>query len=155
MARKNWDEYYMDIARKVAERSTCDRMHVGAVIADPILNRIVSTGYNGSMRKRPHCDDVGHQMENNHCIRTTHAEANAIASAARAGNPTNDCIAYVTVSPCWGCYKLLVTAGMRAIVVGIVYNEHDWELITQSAVGNSYAPLMSVLGGSHDEGETL
>ena len=78
--RADWHTYFMNIARQVATRSTCDRKHVGAVIVRD--RTILSTGYNGSIRGLPHCNDVGHLMESGHCVRTVHAEANAIAQAA-------------------------------------------------------------------------
>lgn len=81
--RQSWDEYFIRIAEEVATRSTCNRKHVGAVIVRE--RSILATGYNGSIRGMPHCDDVGHLMVNDHCIRTVHAEANAIAQAARNG----------------------------------------------------------------------
>ena len=81
--RASWDEYFMSIAQVVATRSTCPRKYVGAVL---VRNRtILSTGYNGSIRGMPHCSDVGHMMEEGHCVATIHAEANAIIQAARNG----------------------------------------------------------------------
>ena len=77
--RSSWDEYFMEIARQVASRATCDRKHVGALL---VRDRIIlSTGYNGSIRGMPHCDEVGHLMENGHCVATVHAEANAVLRA--------------------------------------------------------------------------
>src|SRR3990167_6318832 len=74
--RAGWDSYFMNIAREVSTRSTCDRKFVGAVIVRD--KTILSTGYNGSIRSLPHCNEVGHMMENGHCVATIHAEANAI-----------------------------------------------------------------------------
>ena len=71
-----WENYFMNIANEVATRSTCDRKHVGAVIVR--YKTILSTGYNGSIKGLPHCDEVGHEMVDGHCVRTTHAEAKAI-----------------------------------------------------------------------------
>jgi len=85
--RAPWDEYFMKIAIQAGTRSTCDRKHVGAVIVRQ--KTILSTGYNGSVRGMPHCDDVGHMMENDHCIATVHAEANAIIQAAKNGVSVN------------------------------------------------------------------
>src|SRR5258705_10978412 len=82
-ARVGWNSYFMNIAREAATRSTCDRKHVGAVIVRD--RTILSTGYNGSIRGMPHCDEMGHTMENDHCVATIHAEANAIIQAARNG----------------------------------------------------------------------
>ncbi len=81
--RVDWHQYFMNIASEVATRSTCDRKHVGAVIVRD--KTILSTGYNGSVRGLPHCDDQGHMMEDGHCVATIHAEANAIIQAARNG----------------------------------------------------------------------
>jgi deoxycytidylate deaminase len=81
--RQTWDEYFMNIARMVATRSTCPRKFVGAVIVKN--NNILSTGYNGSMSGAPHCTDVGCMMEGDHCVATIHAESNAIIHSARHG----------------------------------------------------------------------
>lgn len=115
--RKSWDRYFADIANEVATRSTCDRKHVGCVLV--VDRRIVATGYNGSVPGQPHCDDAGHDMDEGHCVRTVHAEVNAVAQAARAGVPVKDATAYVNTYPCWPCLKVLLTAG----VVGIVYED--------------------------------
>src|SRR6185312_9890322 len=100
--RASWDEYFMQIARDVATRATCDRKHVGAVIVRDKC--ILATGYNGSIRGLPHCDEDGHLMEDGHCVRTIHAEANAIIQAARNGVRIEGATVYVTASPCWGCF---------------------------------------------------
>ncbi|MBS3109748.1 deaminase [Candidatus Woesearchaeota archaeon] len=111
--RVDWDNYFMNIADQVATRSTCDRKHVGAVI---VRNRtILSTGYNGSVRGAPHCDDVGHDMEHDHCVRTVHAEANAIAQAARNGVNIDNSEIFITASPCLTCFKLAANSGIRAV----------------------------------------
>ena len=81
--RVPWDQYFMNIAQVVASRSTCPRKFVGSVIVRD--RTILSTGYNGSIRGMPHCTDVGHMMENDHCVATIHAEANAIIQAAKNG----------------------------------------------------------------------
>lgn len=120
--RKSWDKYFMAIAREVATRSTCDRKHVGAVIVREKM--ILATGYNGSIRGLPHCDDEGHLMEDNHCVRTVHAEANAIVQAARNGIRVEDAGIYVTASPCFGCFKLVANSGIRRIVFGEFYRDH-------------------------------
>jgi dCMP deaminase len=119
--RASWDEYFMAIARQVATRSTCDRKHVGAVIVRDRM--ILTTGYNGSIRGLPHCDDVGHLMEEGHCVRTTHAEANAIVQAARNGVSVGSAGIYVTASPCFGCFKLIANAGLSRIVFGEFYRD--------------------------------
>ncbi|MBN2037765.1 MAG: dCMP deaminase family protein [Chitinispirillaceae bacterium] len=111
--RVSWDEYFMNIAIQAAMRSTCDRKHVGAVIVRD--KTILSTGYNGSIRGLPHCDDIGHMMENGHCVATVHAEANAIIQAAKHGTMINGADIYITASPCWNCFKLIANSGIRRI----------------------------------------
>ena len=119
--RASWDEYFMSIAQVVATRSTCPRKYVGSVI---VRNRtILSTGYNGSIRGMPHCSDVGHMMEDDHCIATIHAEANAIIQAATHGTRIEDGAIYVTASPCWSCFKMIANAGILRIVYGEFYRD--------------------------------
>jgi len=119
--RAPWDEYFMRIAQVVASRATCERRHVGAVIVRERI--ILSTGYNGSVRGLPHCDDVGHLMEAGHCVRTVHGEANAIAQAARNGIGIDASTIYITHSPCWPCFMLIVNAGINRICYGDFYRD--------------------------------
>jgi dCMP deaminase len=119
--RVGWDRYFMNIARQAASRSTCDRKFVGAVIVRDRM--ILSTGYNGSIRGRPHCDEVGHDLENGHCIATIHAEANAILQAAKNGVNISGAELYTTASPCWNCFKLIANAGIRRIYYGEFYRD--------------------------------
>jgi dCMP deaminase len=119
--RATWDEYFMNIAREVATRSTCDRKHVGAVVVRDKI--ILATGYNGSVRGLPHCDDVGHLMEDGHCVRTVHAEANSIVQAAKSGVRLEGAGIYVTASPCWPCFKLIANGGITRIVFGEFYRD--------------------------------
>ena len=119
--RASWDEYFMNIANEVATRSTCDRKHVGSVIVRD--KSILATGYNGSVRGLGHCDDDGHLMEDGHCVRTVHAEANAIVQAARNGMRIDGAGIYVTASPCWGCFRLIANAGLVRIVFGEFYRD--------------------------------
>jgi dCMP deaminase len=121
MARSSWDQYFMDIARQVATRATCDRKHVGAVLVRD--RTILSTGYNGSIRGMPHCDEVGHMMENGHCVATVHAEANAILQAAKNGVRIDGATLYTTASPCWPCFKLVANSGCVRIVYGEFYRD--------------------------------
>jgi len=117
----DWDNYFMAIAMQVATRSTCDRKHVGAVVVREKM--ILATGYNGSLRGLEHCDDVGHLMQDGHCVRTVHAEANAIVQAARNGVQTEGGSIYVTASPCFACFKLIANAGITRIVFGEFYRD--------------------------------
>lgn len=111
----------MAIAREVATRSTCDRKHVGSVIVRDRM--ILATGYNGSIRGLAHCSDEGHLMEDGHCVRTIHAEANAIVQAARNGVRLDGSDIYVTASPCFGCFKMIANAGLKRIVFGEFYRD--------------------------------
>ena len=111
----------MNLAAQAATRSTCPRKHVGAVIVRD--KTILSTGYNGSIRGMPHCDEDGHMMENNHCIATVHAEANAIIQAAKNGVRIDGAELYTTASPCWNCFQLLANAGIRKVYYGEFYRE--------------------------------
>lgn len=125
--RADWHTYFMNIAQQVATRSTCGRKHVGAVIVRDKV--ILSTGYNGSIRGLEHCDDAGHLMENGHCVRTVHAEANAIVQAARHGVRIEGSEIYITASPCWGCFRLVANAGIQRIYYGEFYRDeriHDF-----------------------------
>lgn len=121
MQRVSWDQYFMNIAAVVASRSTCPRKFVGSVIVRD--RTILSTGYNGSIRGMPHCSEEGHMMENDHCVATIHAEANAIIQAAKNGVMIDGGSCYVTASPCWNCFKQLANAGIRRIVFGEFYRD--------------------------------
>ncbi len=121
MNRVSWERYFMNLAVQAATRSTCPRKHVGAVIVRD--KAILSTGYNGSIRGAPHCTDVGCLMDNGHCIRTVHAEANALVQAACHGTRLEGAQIYVTASPCFNCFKLIVNAGIRSIIFGEFYRD--------------------------------
>ena len=119
--RVSWEPYFMNIAREVATRSTCDRKHVGAVIVRD--KTILSTGYNGSIKGLPHCDEAGHEMVEGHCVRTTHAEANAIVQAAKNGVKIDSAEIYVTASPCYNCFKLIANSGIKIIYYHEFYRD--------------------------------
>lgn len=119
--RVSWETYFMNIAKEVATRSTCDRKHVGAVI---VRNKnILSTGYNGSIKGLPHCDEAGHEMVEGHCVRTTHAEANAIVQAAKNGVKIDGAEIFVTASPCYNCFKLIANSGIHVIFYHELYRD--------------------------------
>ncbi len=141
--RASWDEYFMSIAQVVATRSTCPRKYVGSVL---VGNRtILSTGYNGSIRGMPHCSDVGHMMEDGHCVATIHAEANAIIQAARNGVVIDGATCYVTASPCWNCFKQLANAGVERIVFGEFYrDERIFEIAKQIGIELTHVGLPGV-----------
>ena len=125
--RMSWNEYFMEICKMVATRSTCDRAEVGCVIVNDD-NRIVSSGYNGSISRNPHCNDVGHTMRDNHCIATIHAEMNALLYCAKEGIAVKDCIIYVTHFPCLNCTKALIQAGIKAIYFMNDYRIDDYAI---------------------------
>src|SRR5262245_45474533 len=142
--RAPWDQYFMNIAQVVASRSTCPRKFVGAVI---VRNRtILSTGYNGSIRGLPHCSEVGHMMENGHCVATIHAEANAILQAARNGVMIDGATLYVTASPCWNCFKAAANAGVIRICYGEFYrDERVFEIAAQAKIELVHIPIAAAV----------
>jgi dCMP deaminase len=135
--RISWHEYFMNIAEQVASRSTCDRKHVGAVIVRD--KTILSTGYNGSLKGAPHCDEAGHDMDNGHCVRTVHAESNAVAQAAKNGVAIDNSEIYVTASPCLTCFKLITNCGIKKIYYKEFYrDERISEYAHQSGIELEY-----------------
>ena len=119
--RVSWEVYFMNIAKEVGTRSTCNRKHIGAVIVRG--KTILATGYNGSIRGLAHCDEAGHEMDNTHCVRTIHAEANAIVQSARHGVRIGDSDIYITASPCYDCFKMIANVGIRKIYFGEFYRD--------------------------------
>ena len=119
--RPSWDEYFLKLAMLVSERATCPRMHVGCVLVRD--KRILATGYNGSIAGQPHCDDVGCLIVDNHCVRTIHAEMNAIIQCAIHGVSTKGATAYITNMPCTTCSKALIGAGIKEIVIFSDYHD--------------------------------
>lgn len=134
-SRMSWEKYFMEITELVASRSTCDRAWVGCVLVNS-SNRIVSTGYNGSVSGNPHCDDVGHTMRDGHCIATIHAEMNALLYCAKEGISVKDCSAYVTHFPCLNCTKALIQAGIKKIYFKNDYRVDDYakELLEKNGI---------------------
>lgn len=130
--RPDWDDYFLDIADKVSTRSTCNRLHVGCVLTSSD-HRILSTGYNGSPKGVPHCTEDGClKNSEGRCIRTVHAEANAIMSVSpedRRGS-----ILYCTHEPCEHCTKMIVQSGIIRVVYKNAYpndvNEYFKKYIT-------------------------
>lgn len=114
-ARPDWATYFMRLAKLAATRSTCLRVTegVGAVLVKD--NRVIATGYAGSLPGAPHCIDVGCHIDNGGCVRTVHAEQNAIAQAAMSGCSVVGSQCYTTLSPCLACLKLLIASGVREI----------------------------------------
>jgi dCMP deaminase len=111
--RKSWTTYFMDQAELVKERATCGRLAVGCVLVRD--NRVIASGYNGSISGHEHCNDDNHLMYENGCKRTIHAEMNAIIQCAKYGVPIDGATAYVTHFPCPDCLKALNQAGIKTI----------------------------------------
>ncbi|MDO8507505.1 MAG: cytidine/deoxycytidylate deaminase family protein [bacterium] len=121
--RPSWDEYFIGLMEKVAERATCDRGKSGALIVKD--NRILSTGYVGSPPGLPHCDEAGHLMKKmvdedgtvrEHCVRTIHAEQNAIVQAAKYGTSIDGSTIYCKMEPCRVCAMLIIGSGINRVV---------------------------------------
>ncbi len=132
MPRPSWDEYFLKIVDTVSERSTCDRGEAGALIVKD--RRILSTGYAGSPPGQPHCDDAGHMMRrvvdeddniSQHCVRTIHAEANALVQAAKFGIPVEEATLYSKFEPCYACAMIIVGAGIKRVVAGKRYHSAE------------------------------
>ena len=131
--RPTWNEYFLSIALEVAKRSTCERAKVGAVIVKE--KRILTTGYNGSPRGLPHCSEAGCLMDNGHCVRTLHAEQNAIIQAALHGVITEGATIYVTHQPCFNCAKTIINAGISEIVYDKEYkDDRSLDFLEQAGV---------------------
>lgn len=119
--RPTWDVYFLKLAMLASERATCPRMHCGCVLVKD--NRVVSTGYNGAPPGTPHCYTDGCIVVDNHCVRTNHAEINAICQAAQNGLSIKGATAYVTNMPCTACAKALIGAGITRVVVFSDYHD--------------------------------
>lgn len=121
--RPSWDEYFMEVCRAIAKRATCDRGRSGCVIVKD--RQILVTGYVGSPAGMSHCDDVGHQFKKmiheddritNHCVRTVHAEQNAICQAAKLGIALAGSTLYCKMTPCRTCAMLIINCGIKEVV---------------------------------------
>jgi dCMP deaminase len=130
MKRPSWDEYFMEIMNSVAKRATCDRGRSGCVIARD--NQILVTGYVGAPKGLPHCDEAGHELKktthedgtaSEHCVRTTHAEQNAICQAAKLGVSIDGATLYCRMTPCYACAKMLINAGIKRVVCEKRYHQ--------------------------------
>jgi dCMP deaminase len=119
--RPEWDEYFLKLAMLASERATCPRMHCGCVL---VRDRyVLATGYNGSLPGTPHCYDVGCLIKEGHCVRTNHAEINALCQASRHGVSVENAAAYVTNMPCTACAKALIASGVQRVVVFSGYHD--------------------------------
>lgn len=127
--RPSWDEYFIKLAEFVGSRGTCDRGRTGAVIVKN--KRILSTGYVGAPVGLPSCDEVGHEMHtitnedgtiSKHCIRTAHAEQNAINNAARIGVSIEGGTIYCKMAPCYKCAQSIINSGIVRVVAAVDYH---------------------------------
>ena len=138
--RPTWHQYFLTITRNVAERSTCTRAKVGAVIVRD--KNILATGYNGAPAGMPHCIDAGCLVYMSHtptgeveenCFRTIHAEINAIAQAAKNGASIRDADIYITHTPCIHCVKVLINTGVKRIFYEREYKRATIEELLRGA----------------------
>ena len=140
--RPGWDEYFLQLALLASERATCPRMHCGCVLVKD--RYVLSTGYNGSLPGSPHCEDAGCLMVDNHCVRTNHAEMNAICQAARHGVTLDGATAYVTNMPCTTCAKALIAAGVvRVVVFSDYHNTMAEQFFGESGIVLDRRPIPS------------
>lgn len=134
MERISWHDYFMAQSHLLALRSTCERLSVGATIVRD--KRIIAGGYNGSIAGDEHCIDTGCYVVDNHCIRTVHAEINALLQCAKFGVPTSNAEIYVTHFPCLSCTKAIIQAGIKKVYYAIDYKNHPYaiELLKKARV---------------------
>jgi len=133
VARPSWAEYFLSMADLAATRSTCPRRQVGAVLVRD--QRVVATGYNGSLRGQPHCSEVGCLMVDGHCKRTVHAELNALLQCALHGAPSRGAALFTTSFPCLDCAKAMVQAGVTAVYYRDPYpGPHSRQVLTDAGV---------------------
>ncbi|MCF3941826.1 ComE operon protein 2 [Oceanobacillus alkalisoli] len=134
MERISWDQYFMAQSHLLALRSTCERLMVGATIVRD--KRIIAGGYNGSVSGSVHCADEGCYVIDGHCVRTVHAEANALLQCAKFGVPTEGADVYVTHFPCLQCCKQLIQSGIRTVYYAEDYRNHPYaiELFNETGV---------------------
>jgi dCMP deaminase len=134
LERISWNQYFMAQSQLLSLRSTCTRLTVGATIVRD--KRIIAGGYNGSIAGGIHCIDEGCYVIDNHCVRTIHAEMNALLQCAKFGVPTDGSDIYVTHFPCLQCCKSLIQAGIKTVYYAEDYKNHPYaiELFKQAGV---------------------
>lgn len=155
MERISWKQYFMAQSHLLSYRSTCTRLTVGATIVRD--NRIIAGGYNGSIAGGVHCIDEGCYVIDGHCVRTIHAEMNAIIQCAKFGVATAGSEIYVTHFPCLQCTKAIIQAGIKSVYYAENYRNHSYavELFEQARVHVEQVPLDKkiFLAFANDEGE--
>lgn len=134
MNRISWDQYFMAQSHLLSLRSTCTRLMVGATIVRD--KRIIAGGYNGSISGDVHCIDDGCYVVDNHCVRTIHAEVNALLQCAKFGVPTEGAEIYVTHFPCLNCCKAIIQSGIKNVYYANDYKNNPYavELFTNAGV---------------------
>ncbi|MDA1474769.1 ComE operon protein 2 [Bacillus changyiensis] len=151
MERISWDQYFMAQSHLLALRSTCTRLAVGATIVRD--KRIIAGGYNGSIAGGVHCTDEGCYIVDNHCVRTIHAEMNAILQCAKFGVPTEGAEIYVTHFPCIQCSKSIIQAGIQTIYYAKDYKNHPYaiDLFEQASVRVEQVELKEMMIDLHHQ----
>lgn len=141
MERISWHQYFMAQTHLIALRSTCERLTVGATIVRD--KRIIAGGYNGSVSGSAHCIDEGCYVIDGHCVRTIHAEMNAILQCAKFGVGTDQAEIYVTHFPCLQCCKSIIQAGIKHVYYAKDYRNHPYavELFKEAGVRTTHVPL--------------
>lgn len=145
--RPSWDEYFMEVAESIAKRATCDRGRSGCVIARN--NQILATGYVGAPAGLPHCDEAGHQLRKvlhedgsvtQHCVRTVHAEQNAICQAAKRGVAIEGATLYCRMTPCRACAMMIINCGIIRVVAERRYHDgaESEDMFAQAGVALEY-----------------
>lgn len=129
-----WDQYFMSQSLLISTRSTCTRLAVGATIVRD--RRVISGGYNGSVSGDVHCSDVGCKVVEGHCVRTVHAEVNAILQCAKFGASTEGADIYVSYFPCLQCTKTIIQAGIKNLYYLYDYNNNEYakDLLAHSKI---------------------
>jgi len=141
--RPTWDQYFIGLIDQIGTRATCDRGKSGCIVVKD--KRILCTGYVGSPPGLPHCDDVGHLLKkvideegniSQHCVRTIHAEQNAICQAAKYGLPLDGTTLYCTMEPCRTCAMLIISVGIKKVVAKQRYHaaQETHELFKQAGL---------------------
>ncbi|HWI48534.1 MAG TPA: ComE operon protein 2 [Rummeliibacillus sp.] len=141
MERITWNQFFMAQSHLLALRSTCTRLSVGATIVRD--KRIIAGGYNGSISGDDHCIDKGCYVVDNHCVRTVHAEVNALLQCAKYGTPTNGADLYVTHFPCLPCTKSIIQSGIKNLYYATDYKNNPYavELLEQAGVNVVHVPF--------------
>ncbi|WP_077308547.1 ComE operon protein 2 [Terribacillus halophilus] len=151
MERIAWNQYFMAQSHLLALRSTCQRLMVGATIVRD--KRMIAGGYNGSVSGSKHCIDEGCYVIDGHCVRTVHAEMNALLQCAKFGVPTEGAEIYVTHFPCLQCCKALIQAGIKTVYYASDYKNHPYAiaLFAEAGVDTQQVALEEVVVDTHHQ----